>query len=83
MGGEEFAIVLPDTRVETAAEIAEHMRRTLEETAFEYEGLGIRLTASFGVSTATSPIEHAEFLLARADELLYRSKRDGRNRVSM
>jgi diguanylate cyclase (GGDEF)-like protein len=82
MGGEEFAIVLPDTRVELAAEIAEHLRRTLEETAFEYEGLSIRLTASFGVSTGTSPVENAEFLLARADELLYRSKREGRNRVS-
>jgi len=82
MGGEEFAIVLPDTRVELAVEIAEHLRRTLEETVFEYEGLSIRLTASFGVSFGTSPIEHAEVLLARADELLYRSKRDGRNRVS-
>jgi diguanylate cyclase (GGDEF)-like protein len=82
MGGEEFAIVLPDTRVEVATEIAEHLRRTLEETTFEYEDLAIRLTASFGVSTATSPIEHAEFLLARADELLYQSKREGRNRVS-
>ncbi len=82
MGGEEFAIVLPDTRVEVAAEIAEHLRRTLEETSFEYDDLTIRLTASFGVSTATSPIEHAEFLLARADELLYQSKREGRNRVS-
>jgi two-component system cell cycle response regulator len=82
MGGEEFAIVLPDTRVELAAEIAEHLRRTLEETTFAFESRLIHLTASFGVSTGTSPIEHSEFLLARADELLYRSKREGRNRVS-
>lgn len=82
MGGEEFVIVLPDTRAEVAAEIAEQIRRTLEETTFDYEGFSIHLTASFGVSSATSPIEHPEFLLARADELLYRSKRDGRNRVS-
>jgi diguanylate cyclase (GGDEF)-like protein len=82
MGGEEFVIVLPDTRVDIAADIAEHLRRTLEETTFEYEGYSIRLTASFGVSSATSPIEQAELLLARADELLYRSKREGRNRVT-
>jgi two-component system, cell cycle response regulator len=82
MGGEEFVIVLPETRVEIAAETAERVRRTLEETKFQCEGMSIGLTASFGVSCATSPIEHAELLLARADELLYRSKRDGRNRVS-
>jgi diguanylate cyclase (GGDEF)-like protein len=82
MGGEEFVIVLPDTRVDVAADIAEHLRRTLEETTFDYEGYSIRLTASFGVSSATSPIEQAELLLARADELLYRSKREGRNRVT-
>jgi two-component system cell cycle response regulator len=82
MGGEEFVIVMPETQLEMAAETAEHLRRTLEETTFDYDGYSIRLTASFGVSIATSPIEHAEFLLARADELLYRSKRDGRNRVS-
>lgn len=82
MGGEEFVIVLPDTSLELGVEIAEKLRRTLEETTFEYEGLSIRLTSSFGVCTATSPIEQPEFLLARADELLYRSKREGRNRVS-
>jgi two-component system cell cycle response regulator len=82
-GGEEFVIVLPETRVEVAADTAEQFRRTLEETAFEFEGQAIRLTASFGVSFTISPIENAELLLARADELLYRSKHDGRNRVSV
>jgi len=82
MGGEEFAIVLPDTGLAMAIEIAERLRRTLEDTAFEYEGLAIRLTSSFGVCTASSAVEQPDFFLARADELLYRSKREGRNRVS-
>lgn len=82
MGGEEFSIILPETALETGRSIAEDIRRTLEETEFDYEGQAIRLTASFGVCSATSPVEQPELLLARADELLYRSKREGRNRVT-
>jgi diguanylate cyclase (GGDEF)-like protein len=82
MGGEEFVIVMPDTSLQRAVDAAEKLRATLEERMFDYEAQDIRLTSSFGVCTATSPIEQPEFLLLRADELLYRSKRDGRNRVS-
>lgn len=82
MGGEEFVIVCPDTPLEAAVKTAEELRRTLEERVFEHEGLQIRLTSSFGVCSTVSPIEHPEFVLARADELLYRSKREGRNRVT-
>ncbi|MEO8383092.1 MAG: GGDEF domain-containing protein [Acidobacteriota bacterium] len=83
MGGEEFVIVLQATTVETACEIAERLRRTLEERAFVYEGKEIRLTSSFGVCFTATAIEQPEFILLRADELLYRSKREGRNRVSV
>ncbi|HEX8172571.1 MAG TPA: GGDEF domain-containing protein [Thermoanaerobaculia bacterium] len=82
MGGEEFVIVLPDTPLEEATKTAEDIRRALEERTFDYDGEAIRLTSSFGVCTATSASEFPEALLARADELLYRSKREGRNRVS-
>ncbi|HYC88710.1 MAG TPA: GGDEF domain-containing protein [Thermoanaerobaculia bacterium] len=82
MGGEEFVIVLQETPLETAVEIAERIRCTLEERSFDYDGEPIRLTSSFGVCSATSAVEQPEFLLLRADELLYRSKREGRNRVS-
>jgi len=83
MGGEEFVIVLQATTVETACDIAERIRRTLDEQPFVYEGSEIHLTSSFGVCCAVSAIEQPEFLLLRADELLYRSKREGRNRVSV
>jgi two-component system, cell cycle response regulator len=82
MGGEEFAIVMPDTSLQRAVEAAEKLRAMFEDRRFEYDGQEIHLTSSFGVVTATSPIEQPEFLLLRADELLYRSKREGRNRVS-
>ena len=82
MGGEEFVIVLPETSTGQAAAIAERLRRTLEETTFRYEGLEIRLTSSFGVCCATSAVEQPESILLRADELLYRPKREGRNRVT-
>jgi len=82
MGGEEFVIVLPDTPLETAAAIAERIRATLETTDFGFDGLSIGLTSSFGVCCATAATEEAEMLLAKADELLYRSKREGRNRVT-
>jgi two-component system cell cycle response regulator len=82
MGGEEFVIVMPETPLEKAVENAERLRRTLEERSFAYDGEEIHLTSSFGVCSATSAVEKPEFLLLRADELLYRSKREGRNRVS-
>jgi two-component system, cell cycle response regulator len=82
MGGEEFVIVLPDTPLDAAVEIAERIREMFDSRTFEFEGATMHLTSSFGVSSAISAIEKPEVLLARADELLYRSKRDGRNRVS-
>jgi len=82
MGGEEFVIVLPDTPLGAAAEVAERIRRTVGEQLFDYEGHAIGLTSSFGVCTTISPAEHPDALLGRADELLYQSKREGRNRVS-
>lgn len=82
MGGEEFVIALPDTAVEAAVSIAQQIRATFENEVFEFEGAAIHLTSSFGVCSAGSALEKPEVLLSRADELLYRSKRDGRNRVS-
>jgi len=82
MGGEEFVVVLPETPVELATEIAERIRLMFEERTFEYEGQQIRLTSSFGVTSANNAVELPEAVLERVDELLYRSKREGRNRVT-
>lgn len=82
MGGEEFVIALVDTPLEAAVEIAQKIRAMFEKQTFDFEGATIRLTSSFGVAAAMSALERPEVLLARADDLLYESKRKGRNRVS-
>jgi diguanylate cyclase (GGDEF)-like protein len=83
VGGDEFVIALPFTGPAFAAETAERIRGALAATPFEFEGASIRITSSFGVCSTVSSTERSESLLARADNLLYQSKRDGRNRVSV
>ena len=82
VGGEEFVLLLPDTPLETAMRTGEEIRRTFAGAVFDWEGAPISLTASFGVATTVNPVESPQSLLSRADELLYASKREGRNRVS-
>lgn len=82
VGGEEFVIMLPDTPLDAAIRLADEIRSMFAEQAFDWEGSEIRLTASFGVATTVSPSDSPRALLARADDLLYASKREGRNRVS-
>ncbi len=79
-GGEEFAVILPDTPGEGALVLAERFRETIE--AAPWPGRGV--TASFGISTwnpALSPRD-GRALLNDADRALYRSKANGRNRVT-
>ncbi|WP_428562768.1 MAG: diguanylate cyclase [Solidesulfovibrio sp. DCME] len=77
-GGEEFLIVCPETNVDEAWHMAEHLRREFEETVIP--GVG-RVTASFGLAAYTTE-EKAADLVARADAALYRAKEGGRNRVA-
>ncbi|WP_411033859.1 diguanylate cyclase [Shinella sp. BYT-45] len=80
MGGEEFAIALPGTDMDKAAEISERIRKATEDAAEEFSGLSV--TVSIGVTTSEShPSENIEALLATADQALYRAKAAGRNRV--
>jgi len=82
-GGEEFAIVLPSTRLGEAVKLAETIRRKLQSQEWTVKG-GPRLgavTASFGVCQLGTN-ESAAALVGRADAKLYASKAAGRNRVS-
>lgn len=76
-GGEEFMLIATETDGAMALEVAERLRQALAASDF---GLDRSVTASFGVSQLR-PGEAASDLLQRADERLYWSKRDGRNRV--
>ena len=79
-GGEEYLCLLHNTERDTAAQVAERIRAQIEKTVFEGAG---RVTASVGVCAADdASLGHTE-LIRRADNALYRSKRNGRNMVSV
>ena len=77
LGGEEFVVICPETGHEQALQLAEALRRQVQDTPFAEVG---RVTASFGVSSA-HPGDSGEALLQRADQALYAAKDSGRNRV--
>ncbi|MEM7774122.1 MAG: GGDEF domain-containing protein [Pseudomonadota bacterium] len=82
-GGEEFAIILPDTQLKAGAGLMEQLRIKLEKTNWTHKSSGRsigRVTASFGV-TELGPGDDAPDLVERADQNLYAAKSKGRNRV--
>jgi two-component system cell cycle response regulator len=79
-GGEEFVVLMPDTDMRQAEAVAERVRATVAEKAFEV-GPSLSLTVSVGVSLNEEDHDTPETLLKRADIALYRAKRTGRNRV--
>lgn len=83
-GGEEFCIVLPDVSIAEALVVADRLRSQVESRAGK--GIrstpGIRITASFGVAVLEASIADPVELIDRADQALYQSKRNGRNRVT-
>jgi two-component system cell cycle response regulator len=88
-GGEEFLIVLPETGCEGARHVAERLRKAVENLQIAAGNSTLSITASFGATCLTMPKEGKtknvtmESLINEADELLYRSKREGRNCVSV
>jgi diguanylate cyclase (GGDEF)-like protein len=81
LGGEEFAVLLPETTLEGARAVAERLQRFLATSPIlSGRGRDIRTTASFGVAQLIEG-EPAEALLRRVDAALYRAKADGKNQV--
>ena len=80
-GGEEFALILPDTRLADAAALMERLRSRLEKHAFDVEGGVLHITASIGLAVSEAGSLNAEAIVRMADEALYTAKREGRNRV--
>jgi diguanylate cyclase (GGDEF)-like protein len=81
IGGEEFAVWLPETGLELGARIAERIRIKLGTTAWDWRGRTWRLSASFGVAACPETSRSLDNLPAQADSALYVAKRSGRNRV--
>jgi two-component system cell cycle response regulator len=81
-GGDEFAVILPDTRVEAGRVACERLREAVANRMFAVESSSFGITISSGVvEYAGSAGESAEAFMTRADEALYTSKREGGNRV--
>lgn len=80
LGGEELAVLLPDTDLHEAQVIAERLRRAIETLDIHWEGHTIAITASFGVAVEFGTTPSNE-LFVQADAALYAAKRGGRNRV--
>ncbi len=82
-GGEEFVVLMPETEPYVAEVVAERIRQRVERIPFPIHGgkRSIAVTVSIGVAGFRGGQTTAESMLKRADEALYRAKREGRNRV--
>ena len=82
LGGEEFALLLPETDQQGAVQLAQRLRSSIEKNLYlSTSGTPVKVTASIGVATATAEADEIEKLLSLADRQLYRAKNNGRNRV--
>jgi two-component system cell cycle response regulator len=83
LGGEEFVIIMPETDMGVATIVAERLRRRIASEAFPiHQGAkALEVTISIGIAALDAADDNAASILKRADQALYRAKRDGRNRV--
>lgn len=82
-GGEEFALILPGTPLPRAIQAAERLRMALQETAVEFDGQQLSVTASMGVSVYMKESKlSVEAFIKEADGFLYQAKEAGRNRIA-
>jgi diguanylate cyclase (GGDEF)-like protein len=81
IGGEEFALLMPETDPEAALDCVERLRRAIAETRVSTDVGDISVTASFGVAPLTDRYADVESWLAAADQGLYGAKTSGRNRT--
>ncbi|MDW8800841.1 diguanylate cyclase [Clostridium sp. A1-XYC3] len=82
IGGEEFAILLPDSNYMKASWVAERIRMAIKRHKFLLQnGLEVSCTVSIGVATYPDTVTDANRLISKADQALYKAKEMGRNRV--
>jgi diguanylate cyclase (GGDEF)-like protein len=83
VGGEEFAVLLPEIDLEGAVQFAEKIRKHTEGQTFHFEDVSISITLSLGVAQLRPPYVTGEQLYKAADAALYAAKQSGRNRVEI
>ena len=82
-GGEEFVIILPETKYDGAAEVAEKIRVHIEKTDFLHKGEHVSVTISLGGTEVHISDKNGEKMFERVDKAMYQAKQSGRNRVVM
>ncbi|MFQ5455438.1 MAG: diguanylate cyclase [Nitrospirota bacterium] len=83
-GGEEFAIILPETSLKHAEFVGNRIRGIIEGHDFQVDGNRVNITISIGISHCPNPdINNKEDLIRMADKALYRAKANGKNRVEL
>lgn len=80
-GGEEFIVMMPETKMQSGLEICERLRASIEQERFQGREKASYLTISIGLSVFPEAGETAESLITAADSALYEAKQSGRNRV--
>jgi len=81
-GGEEITVILPETDLDAAANMAERMRAAVEAQSFDVEaGAPVKITVSIGVASWPAQADNMQTLVAAADAAMYAAKQSGRNRV--
>jgi diguanylate cyclase (GGDEF)-like protein len=81
LGGEEFALILPETGLADAVTFAERLRALIANTGLACMNGEVTITASFGIASYAEDDSSLDMLTRKADEALYRAKQNGRNRV--
>lgn len=81
-GGEEFAVILPETDLQGALNLAQRLRIEIARQSFQYQEQTLEVTASIGVAAAESFTCCMDQLIQAADHQLYRAKNNGRNQVA-
>jgi diguanylate cyclase (GGDEF)-like protein len=83
LGGEEFALLLPETPVEAAKEVAERIRLACQNMSTEVDSKKLEITVSAGLTVSQSSDSSIDEILHRADQGLYQAKQLGRNRIEI
>ena len=83
LGGEEFAIILPDTDIYEARVFAERLRNVVASKPLWQQDTMIEITVSIGIALLNYASLSPDSVLGAADRALYRAKADGRNRVAL